>query len=118
MLDIMNWYIPSKVIHKNSKLPWINHTIKQLCRHKQRYHNKAKSSNSLVDWNNYKDIKRTMQRETIWAFNQNMFKIVYTPYENGKCKKFYRYIKSLHSDCSGIPLCKRMVNLTLTVKIK
>jgi len=41
-----------------------------------------------------------MQRETRWAFNQHMFKIVHTPYENGKCKKSYRYIKFLCSDYS------------------
>jgi len=36
-----------------------------------------------------------------------MFKLVHTPSENGKRKKFYRYIKSLQSDCSGIPTLQK-----------
>jgi len=46
ILDLMDKYIPSKIIHKISKQPWINRNINQLRRHKQRYYNKARSTNS------------------------------------------------------------------------
>ena len=104
--------------YKNSKQPWINRNIKQLRRWKQRYYNKAKSSNSMFDWNRYKDIKKTMQRETRHAFNQYMYKTVHTPYENGKRKRFYKYIKSLRSDHTGIPSLEKMVNSIPQIKIK
>ena len=87
MLDIMDKYIPSKTIHKSYKQPWISRNIKQLRRRKQRYYNRARSSNLSSDWNRYKDIKKMMQRETRRAFNQYMYKTVHTPYKNGKQKK-------------------------------
>ena len=46
LLDIMDKRIPSKIISKNSKQPWINHNIKQLRKRKQRYYIRARSTNS------------------------------------------------------------------------
>ena len=103
LLDIIDKYIPSKAIKNNSKQPWISRNIIQLRRRKQRCYNRARSSNTTLDWNRYKDIKRTMQRETRRAFNHYMYKTIHTPYENGKRKRFYKYIKSLKSDHTGIP---------------
>ena len=48
-----------------------------------------------------------MQRESRCAFNLYMYKTVHIPYNNGKQKRFYKYIKSLWTDHSGIPSLKR-----------
>ena len=32
-----------------------------------------------------------------------MYKMIHNSYQNSEKKKLYRYIKSLQSDCSGIP---------------
>ena len=91
LLDIIiDNYIPSKTVRINHKQRWISCNIKQLRRRKQRYYNKARSSNSISDWNRFKDIKRTMQRETRRAFNQYMYKTIHNPYVYGKRKMFYK----------------------------
>jgi len=104
---IMDNYIPSKTIQINHKQPWISYNIKQLRRSKQRYYNKARSSNSTSDWNRFRNIKRPMQGESRFAFNQYIYKTVHTPYENEKQKRFCKYIKSLQSNHTGIPSLKR-----------
>ena len=48
-----------------------------------------------------------MQRETRRAFNQYMYKTIHNPYVYGKRKMFYKYIKSLRSDHTGIPSLER-----------
>ena len=48
--DLMEKYVPFKMVRINTKQPWINHNIVQLRRCKQRRYNKAKISNLASDW--------------------------------------------------------------------
>ena len=50
-------YLPTKVSSKKYHQPWINSKLKRLSRKKQRAWTKAKVSNSVPDWENYKGIK-------------------------------------------------------------
>ena len=43
-----------------------------------------------------------------------MYKIIHNSYQNGKKKSFYRYIKSLRSDCSSIPSLQKKGDQTFT----
>ena len=101
--DLMEKYVPSKMVRINTKQPWINHNIVQLRRRKQRNYNIAKISNLASDWAKYKTLKRCMQTATRQAFNGYMHRMINNSYQNGKKKQFYGYIKSLRSDRAGIP---------------
>ena len=45
--------IPVKQISSNSTYPWISPMVKHLSHQKQRWYNKAKSSNSPEAWKHY-----------------------------------------------------------------
>jgi len=50
LLDIMNTHVPSKIKSNSVHRPWINHTLKQIRRHKQQSYNRARSKNLLMYW--------------------------------------------------------------------
>ena len=55
----------------------------------------------------YKELKKTMHRECRKAFKNYMSNAICDPYQSGKKKKLYRYVKSLRSDYCGLgTLCK------------
>ena len=60
-----------------------------------------------------KKLKKNMQKECRRAFRKYMFNTLYNPYENGKKKRLFRHVKSLHRDyCSPGTLSKDGVNYT------
>ena len=99
----MNNYIPTKLVQSNAKQSWINQNVKKIRRRKQRLYNKARSTNLMSDWKNYKEAKKQMQKVTRQAFNKYMYRLIHNSYVNGKRKRFYKHIKSLRSDHCGIP---------------
>ena len=103
ILDLMNNYIPTKLVQSNAKQSWINQNVKKIRRRKQRLYNKARSTNLVSDWKNYKEAKKQMQKVTRQAFNKYMYRLIHNSYVNGKRKRFYKHIKSLRSDHCGIP---------------
>ena len=65
----MEQYVPSKMVRTNTKQPWINHSIVQLRRRKQRSYNEAKLSNLASDWIKYKLIKGVA---TVYTYYNNL----------------------------------------------
>jgi len=94
----MKMFVPFKMKRSCPTVPWITYNIKQLwmC------YNRAKLTNLPVHWQEFKDLKRIMQRECRRSFNKYMFNIVHESYLSGKKRKLFRYIKSLRSDRCGI----------------
>jgi len=91
----MNTHVPSKIKSNSVHQPWINHTLKQLRRRKQRSYNRAGSTNLPMHWSYYKQLKKEMQKECHKSYNEYMSNIIHESYENGKKKKLFSYIKSL-----------------------
>ena len=104
LLITLDKFVPSKLVRNNRKQPWITRSIRQLSRRKQRCYNKAKITKSASLWQNYKFLKQSMQRECRRAYNSYMYRMIHKPYENGKKKKFFRYVKSLRVDRCGVPV--------------
>ena len=92
ILDLMNNYIPTKLVQSNAKQSWINQNVKKIRRRKQRLYNKARSTNLMSDWKNYKEAKKQMQKVTRQAFNKYMYRLIHNSYVNGKRKRFYKHI--------------------------
>ena len=100
-------FMPHKNLRNNHQQPWITHDIKRFRRRKQLAYNRAKATKSSVHWLHYKELKKTMQRECRKAFRNYMSNAICDPYQSGKKKKLYHYMKSLRSDyCGPGILCK------------
>ena len=52
--------IPSKWTSSRYNLPWFNHSLKHLARHKQRLYNKAKTSGKHNDWKAFHVARKLM----------------------------------------------------------
>ena len=89
------------------KKPWINRSIKQLRRRKQKCYNLAKRSKSAVHWRDYKLLKKQMQKECRKAYNDYMHQMIYDSYQSGRKKKFFQHVKSLRRDPGGIPMLEK-----------
>ena len=53
-----NTYMPSKVNLSGIRQTWINHTLKQMRRHKQQSYNKVRSTNLPAHWLYYKQSRK------------------------------------------------------------
>ena len=104
---ILDEFVPSKMVSGICKKPWINKSIKQLRRRKQKYYNLAKRSKSAVHWRDYKLLKKQMQKECRKAYNDYMHQMIYDPYQSGRKKKFFQHVKSLRRDPGGIPMLEK-----------
>ena len=105
--SVLDEFVPSKIITGVSKKPWINRTIKQLRRRKQRQYNLAKKTNCERQWKYFKTLKKLMQKECRKAYNQYMHYTIYDHYHNGRKKKFFQHVKSLRRDPRGIPTLEK-----------
>ena len=100
LLNLLDEFVPFKMVGANNKQPWVNRTILQLGRKKQRCYNQARVTKQ---WQHYKCLKRDMQRECRKAYNYYMNKTVFNPFKSGNKKNLFRYFKSLRRDHGGIP---------------
>ena len=69
-LELLNKWVPSKNASTRFHQPWINTTLKRLCRHKQRYYNIACRSHLEDDWLRFKNFKKYTQQECKKAYNE------------------------------------------------
>jgi len=104
---VLDEMVPSKMVSGACNKPWINRTIKQIRRRKQKCYNLAKRTKSSTHWNEYKLLKKQMQQECRKAHNNYMHRIIYEPYQTGRKKKFFQHIKSLRRDSKEIPTLEK-----------
>ena len=57
-LQLIEKHVPKKTLSTKSHLPWMNTTLKQLLKKKQRTYNRAKKYQHKQDWNEYKNLKQ------------------------------------------------------------
>ena len=58
LLDTMDKHIPSKMVNKSNKAPWINSKVKRLHRRKQRAYNTARKTGEEKDWDTFRQQKK------------------------------------------------------------
>ena len=114
IMNAMNEFIPSKVTSSRWKLPWINSTIKRNINKKKRLYKKAKKISSAADWQRFKLLRRSTDREIRKAKNEYMEDIIGGFLQTNNTKPFWNYIKSIRQEVFGIPtLSVDNVDLTL-----
>ena len=82
--------------------PWISTSIKRKCRKKHRLYKKAKKSNNPSDFAIFKSHKRSVEKEVKSARTNYINNQVLEGLDKGNTKPFYRYIKSLKTDSTGL----------------
>jgi len=64
LLNLLDKYVPSKVVKNCNKQPWVNHYIKQFSRQKNKCYKIVKANNSSSEWLRYKLLKKEMQQKS------------------------------------------------------
>ena len=58
----MDKHIPSKLVCKQNKTPWIDEKVKRSHRKKQRAYNKARKTGRVEDWSNFRKLRKSTHR--------------------------------------------------------
>jgi hypothetical protein len=98
----MEKFIPSKMVTKRNKCPWLNQKVKRLHKCKQRAYNSHRRLNTSDSYDNFKNIRKEVTTETRKIYRNHIKSVC-----SGSLKKFYSYIKSLKIDTIGIPTLKK-----------
>ncbi|KAK3870887.1 hypothetical protein Pcinc_023913 [Petrolisthes cinctipes] len=98
--DTMDKHIPTKTITHNRSLPWYNRQLKRLHRNKVKAYNRAKRYNDTEHWLEYKNIQKTLQKETKQA--ETKYTSTFLADNTQNHKKFFSFFKARKQDSSGI----------------
>ena len=99
LTDIIKKYIPSRTSSSRFNLPWMNTTLRRMCRKKQRLYNTAKQSQAPNRWAKFKSHKRDTLKElrrARWLYINNILQL------SGDSKPFWKYVKSQRQNNIGI----------------
>ena len=94
-------YVPSKMSSNKYRNPWTNRTVTRLSRRKSRAHRKAKQTRHSRDWERYKHLSKSLQRECRKAHNTYVNDIICGDMKQNS-KKLWTYLKSKKQDTTGI----------------
>ena len=107
----INTLINDKVPHKWSStrynLSWFNRDLTRMTKCKKKLYNKAKQTKSQADWDIYKQCKKDTTSAIRKAHNEYVEHKLIRGLEEGSTKPFWRYVKSLRRDNSGISPLKQ-----------
>jgi hypothetical protein len=108
--SLIKKYVPSKQASSRHNQPWVNREIIKLSRKKAKYFKKAKASNSMDDWHNFKDLKKTLQKECRIAhanYIKDIIGVSEDDHSKPTTKKFWKYVKSIRRDSTGTSPLKK-----------
>ena len=101
IMATMENFVPSKMSSSRHTHPWINTKIRRATRRKQRAYKKAKSTHQKKDWDRYKNIQASAQKEIRYAHRQYMEDVVSSDMKQNP-KQFWSFIKSKRQDSTGV----------------
>ena len=104
---LINDNVPHKWSSTRYNLSWFNRELTRMTKCKQRLYNKAKQTQSQADWDRYKQCKKDTTSAIRKAHNEYVEQKLIRGLEEGSTKPFWRYVKSLRRDNSGISPLKQ-----------
>ena len=107
-LDNLRKHVPSKHTSTRYSQPWCNQNIRRLSRRKQRAFNKYRKSGKTKDWDRYRQLQKSTQKECKSSYNEYVNDMVSQDSGN---KKFFTFIKNKKCENSGIAPLKENGNL-------
>jgi len=87
-------FVPSKMTSKRHNVPWMNRSLRCLCRKKNRFYKKGRRSGSPSSWTRYKESKTAVTKSLREARNNYIGSIINTAFRDNDTKLFWRFIKS------------------------
>ena len=103
-------YVPSKMSSSRYNQSWITRNIIKLTRRKAKYFRKAKSTNHPDDWKIYSEVRKRVKKECRIAQSNYLRDVIATDPNTSKkecTKKFWKYVKGLRKDSTGVSTLKR-----------
>ena len=113
LLSTMDKFIPSKIVNRQNKPPWINNKVKNKLKQKQRAYNRARKSNSTEDWNSFRE-KRKDTHKVLRASHRRYIR----DFCMESKKQFLSFVKNMRKDASGIQALKNQGVLVSDNKTK
>ena len=102
ILTSVDKHIPSSRLSRSStQLPWVKYPHIRLIRRKQRLYNKAKRSNDPLDWDQFKNFRRSTDRIIRKSRSDYLLKVGQS-LESGDTKPFWRFIKNARQNFAGV----------------
>ena len=102
LLELLDKYVPSKTPNSGKHLPWLNKFIKHKNNEeKKKLYDRARRTQAIGDWENYKKIKNYVNLSIKTAYNKycnHLFDNSFT----SNCKRFWSLIKVLQKDTTGL----------------
>ncbi len=100
--DLMSKYVPQKRSSSHRNVPWMNRSLKQLCKRKQRLYNNARKKRTLESWERFKAHQRLTTTSLRKARQEYINNILTESLEKNDSKPFWRYIKAQRQENCGI----------------
>ncbi|MEW8548082.1 MAG: reverse transcriptase family protein, partial [Candidatus Thiodiazotropha sp.] len=101
LISTMEKFVPSKMSSSRHTHPWVNTQIRRATRRKQRAHKKAKASRKKRDWDRFKSLQSSTQKEIRAAHKKYMEDVVSSDLKQNP-KNFWSFIKSKRQDSTGV----------------
>ena len=78
VLEVMKEHFPQKKLGSRWNVPWMNSSIKRMIRKKQKLYNRARKSNSHVDWKKCKDLRKATKKRLTLAHDKYLLDLLKT----------------------------------------
>lgn len=101
LVNIIDKYVPSKVIRPHKDVPWLNNFIKRKMKSRNKLYIRAKCTQNESDWTAYRQLRNeinNLMKESYHNYCQHLFDDSYSDNR----KRFWSLIKSLQKDYSSI----------------
>ena len=95
--------IPKRFPKSNKHLPWITRTIRHKMQHRKQLYNKVKYYQTEEAWDKYHKLKNEIVKEINQA-HDNYQNCLFDNQNDTHHKNFWRYIKKLCKDSTGVTL--------------
>ena len=102
-------FIPSKILEKQHRLPWVSNNIKRLIRQRDKAFSTMKDSSTQENIDKFKDLKSTV-REIRKKYNKYIEDLIEPNFDKGN-KKLWGMVKRIKRDSSGVGPLKENGNL-------
>ena len=106
----INKNIPQVTSKSRNHLPWLNCTIRKKIQKRKQLYNKAKSTGTEEAWSSYLKIRNEITKEISEAHKAYQEKLFDCDI-NSSHKNFWRYIRSLRRDNTGVAPLKHQNSL-------
>ena len=116
---LMTRHIPQKSVGTRFNLPYITPAIKRKIRRRHRVYKKAKKRGRKKDWEETQKLRKEINQELQKAY-ANYINRLLDPEEDkpGAIKRFYRYIKHLRQESTGVSTLKAGGKISATAEEK